>query len=675
MARDVQTKVTIGAETKGFVKVAQEAAKVSKAAAVAAKDQLKNAKDVEKELDRMGSQLKDLARLQVSLNKQMEKVDKTSGTYKELAGRMKDVTKQQDDLQRAARNVERAFQDQGKAVTAAQMAQGGFAQGLLQGVTPGVGPFLQRGPGMRRQAIGMGVGRMARGLAGGAARAPFAGMQGIAQALSAMPGGGLLAGPMMLAAAQAGPALAYRGAMQQAMPFLGTGATREAAAGVRARLSPERIRRLAERRATTEIGYEERYTTVGEGPTIYEERFAHTVDEQLRTAETKRLEATRARRIGEVTADRRRFFGTITGAGAGLAGMAKPEAMQFAAQIAQIGGGRAIDMPKDFFRTAFAARTLYGVGPEATGAFMQAGRRGGLVGGAGRGGEALAETIGQATAIGLEGSEINDFLSVIAGGIQDWKRTGIQINAGAITGIARGVGAAVGAVRGMAIARGMQAAATGMSARGPQTTLDLMMMQAAGYRGGGAGEFEAAQIAIEKGLTSDQWNVILKRLIRQGGGAETGRLYAATMFRQAGITMPASEMAKLAQEGIGEVPGAPKAKVTGAELIERAPKALDPFLVRQAAITNKQLAAGQKMLTATQNTADSAANTAAVFVEKLGPTIDALTGKLNDLTMAVSGTTEAVKKSKEGGWFSEYGSAAASGSFGEYGSFTTGEEG
>ena len=102
---DVQTKAVLKAEVKGFVEAAQAATKINKAASAAAKDQLRNTKEVEKELGRMGDRLKDLAREQVSLNKEMAKVDKASEAYKRLTGTMKELNKQQNEIQRAASNV------------------------------------------------------------------------------------------------------------------------------------------------------------------------------------------------------------------------------------------------------------------------------------------------------------------------------------------------------------------------------------------------------------------------------------------------------------------------------------------------------------------------------------------------------------------------------------------
>ena len=105
MPRDVQTNVVLGAKTKGFVQAGQEAAKITKAAAAGAKEQLKNTKEVEKELGRMGSQLKNLARLQVSLNREMEKVGKASDTYKKLSGELRRSTSSSRSASRTSRRA------------------------------------------------------------------------------------------------------------------------------------------------------------------------------------------------------------------------------------------------------------------------------------------------------------------------------------------------------------------------------------------------------------------------------------------------------------------------------------------------------------------------------------------------------------------------------------------
>lgn len=632
MARDVQTTATLSAKTKGFAEVAQQAAKINKAAAAAAKDQLKSSEDVGKSFGKTMSQLKKLAGLQRDLNREMGEAKKGGEAYKELARRSEEATKQQEKLRESLRKTGTELRGQNQAVTAAQMARGGFIQGLIQGGVPGAGPFIQRGPGMGMQVAGMGAGRAVRGVAGGMARAPFSGLQGIGQALSAIPGGGFLGGPMMLAAAQAGPALAFRGALQQAMPFLGT----------------ERLQaRTRARVARAGQGFTEADIKLTAKDAEIEAR-AHApvlkeaAGKRAYAAKVEAMEAARDVRLGKATAERREAFGEITGPGVALAGMAKPEAFQFAAQIARIGGGQAMEMPRQFFQAAFAAKTLYGAGPEVSGAFMQAGRRGGLVGGVGRGGDAMTEAIGQADSMGLVGSEALDFLGIIAGGIQDWKRTGIPMNTGSIAGIARGVGASIGAVRGVAVAQGIAGAARGLAMGGPQSAIDMMMLQAVGYRGGGAEAFEEAQIALEKGkFGAEETGRLMERLTGMGGGGAAGRQFARGMLRQKGIQVSATEMRRIEQEGIGEIPGV--TTKTG-ELVKRAAGgAVDPFVQRQAAITNKQLEAGQKMLHSTQDAAEGSALLAKTFTEELGPALKDLTGFILELTKALPDLIEKVK--------------------------------
>lgn len=674
MGRTTETKVIIGAETKGFVRAGQEAAKITKAAAAAAKEQLKNTKEVEKELGRMGGQLKDLARHQVSLNREMEKVGKATDTYKKLSGQLKEVNKQQDELQRAARNVERAFKDQGKAVTAAQMAKGGFAQGFIQGAVPGVGPFIQRGPGMRQQAAGMAIGRGIRGVGAAATGAAFGGMQGLVNALQSVPVAGILAAPISMAMQQAQQAIQYQQVKMGAMPFMGglgfAQRRRQALATTRAKeVTPEDVFLAYENEPLKQL-YNEK--TIG----------------TIKGARVARRAAEFDRPLGGMGP------GGIRGLGERY-GMALPQVMQFAASLSQAAGGTGMTRQQQRLReTAIAAQVGYQVDPGVAGAFGLGGRRGGLVGGGGRAASAMVDAMQDATKLGLEGSELNDYLRQIAEGINSWKSTGIPFNKSSMMELSTGLGAVIGGVRGMRIAGATRQMGIKLGGQGPQTLGELMMLRsltgmqrgasqediwkaqiraqeqefvAGGLRkgimgliaGGGGGVSglraaypEAAKFGISKreltmmygleteGLTPEtakwmgQTPAGLSRAVEFMGGGRKGRRAVRGRLAEAGVTMTKQEMLKRLGEA-PEVGGVAEALKTP-EALAAAAKGVVPSALRELAkLTNLQIKTGEVVAADLKKIDASVQRVSKEIIDFLKPVFSALGVNAEEMTKAL----------------------------------------
>jgi hypothetical protein len=206
-----------------------------------------------------------------------------------------------------------------------------------------------------------------------------------------------------------------------------------------------------------------------------------TAQHEMRKAD-QRNEARRKRNDARL-ARQRAILGDIRAAGKDLMGVSEQEALQFAGAVTQVGGGTLAEMQRaGMLETAMAARTRFQLNEQTIGTFLKAQRRGGLVGmqvGAeGAGGTALVEALSRATALGLKGSEVNDYMQIVAQGIQQWQQTGMPINEKSLGEIGKEASRmGVGALRGMMIARGAIGAAQRISGGGPQSGVDIAMIR------------------------------------------------------------------------------------------------------------------------------------------------------------------------------------------------------
>lgn len=393
---------------------------------------------VEKETKRLENVLQDLAKRQVAINRLMEQTpDKASKAWKALQKELKQTDQEAQRVQRTIQTMDRAFARQ-------REQRQGFAQGLLQGAAPGAMTFLQRGPGMRMQAAGAAIGGVARqavgagmaGVTGGLLQGP----SGLIGAMSQIPVvGGLLAAPFQRQLQQAQQGMQFLQQRQAQLPFLGgygmqarirgaqrraerrAGMTRpeieQAAEEARdvarfAEIRPEFLERVQgqadkERRDYVERRFKEdreRYGFEGRGASNrriarenYEKEFLRRKggDEGLQVAMDSRARqlqgeeaakrvreegnlARREARAGAAGQTRRRLLGFGTGT---QFGMDLNQELQIRAAVQQTGGGYGITgQEREMGTTAMAAQRLFGVSPQVAGAFLQAGRRGGMVG-------------------------------------------------------------------------------------------------------------------------------------------------------------------------------------------------------------------------------------------------------------------------------------------------------
>ena len=738
--KNVQTNLTIAMQTKGFEKGLRDMLGISQKTMEGLKKQSAQYGEVQDRIKGMQARVQELAKVQLSAGAALEKInDKTSDAYKAQSESMKTASKEAQKLRKEVRLLEQAHKGdadaQGKMVNAQQklmanqkqqqqQARGGFGQGFMQTAMPGMASmFLQRGPGMMRQAGGQMLGGMARRagrFGAGLGQAAFTGVGGLQQALGAIPlVGGVAAGQLGAVAGHSQQALQWQQQRLQMAPFMETGmsgrdrrqlggveqglqgvkqsrkiadfARRMAAAPKSAELAEDPSRAMMARMGMIAPGRKKVISTFlteeekEQDPTRRQLKIISDAEKQVDVREKKLLAQRR-----EIRA--RTPMGQIAGAGRELLGVGRQEAAQRTAQLFQVGGGRFTGGAgqQQQVKAAFAAQTMYGVGPEAAGGFLQAGRRGGLVGGRGRGMEAMTEGIGDALRLGLEGSEITQYLQQMAQGIQQFQATGIPFNKDSISSMATEFGkAGIGGPRGAAMAGGMQQYVQGIGQRGISSGIDLMAMQAfGGFSGGGPQDYEQAILQMESmqgvgagGIEAGTpMGDMAKKLIEMGGGARGG---GATFLRGAmgrmGVKMGMGEAMALTERVTGEKTsltpeqreaagidvageavrrgGGRKeaAKVATVDQLVKAAanrvNALGPNLKMQASIMDKQLAVGQKALEAVQNLELSSLNVNQAFITMAGPALNgfsetmlSLTAELNKLVKSEGGVIAAIGK-------------------------------
>lgn len=363
-------------------------------------------------------------------------------------------------------------------------------------------------------------------------------------------------------------------------------------------------------------------------------------------------------------------WGMIKGAGMEY-GMTEPESLQSVTQALQVGGGGVGQMQQQGMLSGMmAAKRTYGVDEGTSGAFLRAGRRGGLAGleaGTERGGgEALAGTIGDAMKLGLEGSEINEYLKITAEGIQQFQQTGIPFPKDAFSGMGDELAKmGVSGPRGTHVVRGLTQAAQALSTRGPQNAAELMMMQTmGGYQGGGAEGFEAAQLQLEQGkMDPKNMQKLFGRFMQAGGGGAQGRMLFRNVMGGMGVQIGVKESQLMEAQMSGTLTGSQEKELSeiqanrdrvskgGGAAAMGAPKGLEGMLAQsrvtmdqfgsvvkaQTAVQEKQAEVGEKLVGSMLKLELSTAKMAEGITSMVNPAVDWL-------AQAVFGASDAVEK-------------------------------
>lgn len=680
MANDARTDFTVAARETGFANVREKARQLNQETKQGAESAKRGFDDAQKSVS--------------GFEKAIDKALRAVGKNKEAQRAIASIGTEFDRLQKKIEGVERALKK-------ADQSRGAFVQGLAQGV--GVGEMIQRGPGMGRQVAGRLAGRTLRAPVTAGAGGMFQGVSGFAQGLAGVPVvGGFMAGQLQNAMGMAAQAVQFEQARFQNIPMLGgtglaanmrnVGLTEADRAGIRekgrqaqiADVSPADLNARMLRLAGGDVAVQAEMTRLGEGPEAARRKVAEAnvkrvadqgalplnwhADTAIRNERKAATETAETRKALNRAQERERskFFRPLHRAGMEFGAMGMRESEQFGRQLAMAGG--TLD-PRSMAATAVAAQTTAGVGADVSGAFLKAGRRGGLAGPGGAKG--LTDAIREGMALSLEGSELVTHMQDMAQGINRWAQTGMAINPASIVGMARTMTTlGITAPRGLAIAGGMFQAGQRIAQQGPQSGMDLLMLQAGGFKGGGLEDMMEAMINLEGGLEGDKLRTVMANLTQAGGpgaggaftlmrgmsklGISMGPKDAQLMSRQLrGERLNAHEQQRVAkiQEEMSTAPKGPATPKDMRDLASVIANDFAPSVKRQAALQDAQIRVGGELKVAMQNLQESMTVSAGTFITTLGPQI---TGLTQGLLFLSKGTASLVKLMKEKGVVAGY---------------------
>lgn len=541
---------------------------------------------------------------------------------------------------------------------------GAFYQGFLHGLGA---TFIRRGPGMTRQALGQAAGTFVRG----ALSAPFTGLSGITTALHAIPGVGPLgAGALQSAMGNAQQALALQRQELDLGPlvnFAGGGpeggltALRQIDNELVSKQSALDVLERAEAARRREHGILPRLggpETRGGRRSI--ERPEDTPIGRLK-AEIAGLRQAKDRAVSDaLDVD---YFRSTQELGRQLMGTGRAGSLQFAGQVLRASGGNFDDLGD--IRAAMAAKTAYSIGPGTSGAFFRGARQGGMVGG-GTGPENLARAIADAQRMGLENSEIGEYVEEIAGYLSEFKQSGIPVNSTSIAQLGASLAVSgLGTMRGHMVGASLARSAAHIAGTGPQSPAQFQMLQLlGGFQGGGLDELSDALVNLEttgKGgkLPENALKELIRRAIVAGGpGRGAGEMSLFSVFRELGAPigrLEARSMRKFqAEERLepdeqralddakSKIARGAAGAISGPEgLLGQATTVMDRLgrqLEEQAQIENDRTKAGKKFvdaLLALEGTTANVTTALSGYADKIG----VIARKLEDVSAFITGGT------------------------------------
>lgn len=455
-------------------------------------------------------------------------------------------------------NVNRNTGISGPRPPATQRPSGNFFRGVLQGA--GFGEFYPQTS--RKGMLAQAGGRMVGGMAAGIGSMPFNGVTGLQQAVSAIPGGGVIAGALSAGQAATGDALAYQQSLLPLAPYLGRSGVSKFGAASRIADAARARQRLRMPTSSSPIAMEAMgdlmgTTTSETSPSLGGIVTQHRSD---RRRDSLNSEVERViNQIGTSAFNKANPLAGLAGIGLSQGGLNATETNKFVQGLAGRGGG----FPGNGFTSAaLSAQTSFGVGTGTSGAFLQASRRGGITGG-GNATESMINAMKAAFTAGLDQSEVHEFLENIADRQEQSFKTGINANAaslGTLQGTVAQTG--LGVMRGQFIGNQLLNHAQGISQNGPQSAADMLMLQKfGGFKGGSLEDLFGSMGNMEdlNGLKPEQFLDFVKTINSGSGGGTGGKFSIKNVFRKMGAPVTNSEVELLQKAASG-------AKLTDAEL-------------------------------------------------------------------------------------------------------------
>jgi hypothetical protein len=449
----------------------------------------------------------------IEVTRSMRGLEKGTQAFKDMRKELKGIQKDAGLVKTAMEAIERITSKPGRP------GAGAFVAGVGQGA--GLAQYIPTGPGQAGRMIGAGVGGMLRRGAGAAA-APFItpGIGGISQALSGIPlVGGALAGALEQAGGMYREAVGYDRAALGALPYAGAppSAARQRAARARQlreatervetefqpQLAAARAKHLAALQAAAGAGGIEltggavarKAAGARERAPAFVRPFMAETERERERRTTRDISSGALRRSAEELAKvgQRRDMAlkaaqksarglSVTGLpglseGVGF-GMGPQQMIQSFSEMMQARGGTYDDVRRQSFRSALAAKTMFGVSAGQAGQFLRMGTEGG----GGQGALNLATVLQSATEQGLKGSQVVEYLSRLVDLGNQAEQTGVKIDPRAFikaSATMRGLGTMK--QQAGRVAGGLQRAAGGLAARGVSSPMDILMLRHAGW--------------------------------------------------------------------------------------------------------------------------------------------------------------------------------------------------
>lgn len=323
-----------------------------------------------------------------------------------------------------------------------------------------------------------------------------------------------------------------------------------------------------------------------------------------------------------------------------LSGMNQIDTAQFLTQATRGAGGLSTMGAagnQQFAQAALAAQTLFGVGPEVSGAFLAAERKGGIGGAEGGAGLLLSDTIGQALATGLDNSDVRKLLSTLADSQQQFIDDGLSLSNESIMGITRNLdGAGMSGARRLSIGTSIARSAQRTGLTGIQSDRDVLLARFLGgmQPGGNFEDFSSSMFRMMEGNFATgpgQGALSMFRNIIEpfsGQGDATAGRALLNVFPELGKN--ALNIAQGIRSGSLTEQGAMTQFERGIDVPRLAADmvgAQAPGVARQARIDDRLTRAGSTLLQSAQNMQEAAA-TQVTGLSRFGGALDQATQKI-----------------------------------------------
>jgi hypothetical protein len=542
-----------------------------------------------------------------------------SGTVKEFKA-VVDIAKEfNKEIEKSKRNMD--------ALGAGRGGGGrGFFQGMLQGA--GVGEYFSDNSSLRSQVAGRAVGAAGRGVAS----IPFTGLGGMQQAVGAIPvAGGFLSGQLGQAGASAEAALAYSQSRAHTMMFndnsagFRRGELEDALASAQARYG-----------AAHAAGSGMDMSSSGSRPGYSMGAWRRGPQDIERDAATAARDRAQAALDAAPVAD---HMEGLAGRGTRF-GMDMMGTREFLGSMLQVSGGSSARLSGRGADEAMAAQHRFGLGGDVSGAFMR---------GSGMGaGGSMMDTLKQAMSLGLEGSDLTNYVRDMARLLMDFEQTGMPIAGESVRDMAAaamGTGT-FGSERARSVTSGLVSNARRIGGGGIGSAADFTFLRDfGGFKGGGTDDYLSAIGRLQRGeLDSGGLDKMVSGARGFGGdkeGQAKGALHLMGLFKQYGVSIGEREARGLVA---GDPTAAAAAKAALAKAAGRAGGfgsddliaggSVDGGLQRQAGLTNLRVGTGQQMLKLVQDFEETQARGTKAMGSLVGQ-LDVLSEKLRSMSEAL----------------------------------------